>query len=126
MGISKNVKILLFFINNGKKIINEIKDGITLFNQYENNKDEIKDSIYVFLENKRINIMNEDFKWKLDYNFQKDGFYNLKIILKNELNNLKRLFECCSFLYLIDLSNFNTSYATDMGFMFNECHKLKA
>ena len=119
---------------NGKNIINcildiklnEIKDGITLFNQHENNIDPIKDSIYVFLENKRINIINEDYKWKLDYIFQKDGFYNIKIIFKNDLNNLKRLFEYCSFLYLIDLSNFNTSYATDMGFMFNQCHKLKA
>ena len=32
--------------------------------------------------------------------------------------------ECCELEYL-DLSDFNTSKVSDMGWMFNECHKLK-
>jgi len=44
---------------------------IKIFKQNENNKEEIKDNIKVFLENKRINIINEENKWKIDYNLKK-------------------------------------------------------
>ena len=96
-----------------------------IFNQNKNNKEEIKDNVNVFLENKRINIINEENKWKIDNKFEKDGKYNLKIIFKNNLKNMNCFFENCSILYSIDLSNFNTSKVNDMGFMFNGCYKLK-
>ena len=35
------------------------------------------------------------------------------------------MFQKCNELEYLDLSNFDTSSVTDMGFMFNKCHKLK-
>ena len=61
----------------GKNIIDCIldidlkKNENIIFNQNKNNKKEIKDNISVFLENKRINIINEENKWKIDYNLKK-------------------------------------------------------
>ena len=86
-----------------------------IFNQNEKNKDEICDNVNVFLENKRINIKNEKNKWKIDYKFEKEGKYNLKILFKNNIKDLKGLFENCKILYSLDLSNFDTSKVNDMG-----------
>ena len=49
--------------------ITEIKKDIVLFNQNEKNKNEIKNNVKVFLNNENINIIEEDNKWKIDYNF---------------------------------------------------------
>ncbi len=38
---------------------------------------------------------------------------------------MKNIFGNCQILYSIDLSIFNTSKVKDMGFMLNECFKLK-
>jgi len=35
------------------------------------------------------------------------------------------MFQGCKELLYLDLSNFNTINVTNMGLMFNECHKLK-
>ena len=35
------------------------------------------------------------------------------------------MFYECSLMEELNLSNFDTSSVTDMGFMFNKCHKLK-
>ena len=98
---------------------------IIIFNQNENNKKEIKDNVNVFIENKRVNIINEENKWKINYKFQKKGKYNLKIIFKNNIKDMNSIFERCSNIYSIDLSNFDTSKVKDMEGMFNKCHKLK-
>ena len=58
-------------------------------------------------------------------NIEKDGEYEIKIIFKNNLKSINSLFEDCKDLLSIDLSNFDTSKVNDMGFMFNECKKLK-
>ena len=96
-----------------------------IFNQNKNNKEEIKDNINIFLENKRIKIINEEKKWKIDYKFEKEGKYNLKILFKNNMKNMNGFFDNCSILYSIDLTNFNTSEVNDMGYIFNECNNLK-
>ena len=115
----------------GKNIIDCILDidleenENIIFNQNKNNKKEIKDNISVFLENKRINIINEENKWKIDYQFLKKGKYYIKLLFKNNLKDLNNLFENCSNLYIIDLSNFDTSKVNNMKNMFFNCHKLK-
>ena len=115
----------------GKNIINleldiDLKENENIiFNQNENNKREIKDNVNAFLGNKRINIINEENKWKIDYKFIKKGKYNLKLLFKNKLKDINSLFEKCSNIYSIDLSNFDTSKVNDMGWMFYNCHKLK-
>jgi len=108
--------ILDIELNDNKKII---------FNENKNNKKEIKDNANVYIENKRINIINEENKWKIDYKFEKKGKYNIKIIIKNNIKDMNCFFENCSNIYSIDLTNFDTSKVNDKGFMFNKCHKLK-
>ena len=50
------------------------------------------------------------------------GINNLKPIYVTKMNSM---FEKCSELIYLDLSNFKTSNVTDMSFMFIDCHKLK-
>ena len=38
---------------------------------------------------------------------------------------MKAMFQLCSEIEYLDLSNFNTENATDMSGMFNQCTKLK-
>ena len=38
---------------------------------------------------------------------------------------MSEMFQECNELEYLDLSNFDSSNVTDMGFMFSECHKLK-
>ena len=38
---------------------------------------------------------------------------------------MRVMFQECNELLYLDLSNFNTDNVTDMGWMFNECYKLK-
>ena len=33
-------------------------------------------------------MINENNKWKIDYNFEKDGKYEFQIIFKNKITNL--------------------------------------
>ena len=47
------------------------KDGITLFN-FQTNV-----NVDVYLDNKKINVVKDGIKWKIDYNFQKSGKYNI-------------------------------------------------
>ena len=115
----------------GKNIINiildiELKENeIIIFNQNKNNEKEIKDNLKVFLENKRINLINEGNKWKIDYKFEKEGKYNLKIMFENNIKDMNSFFEKCSNIYSIDVSNLDSSKVNDMGFMFAGCCKLK-
>ena len=99
--------------------INDINNEVILFNR--NNKD----GIDVYLNCNKINMTNEKNKWKIDYNFKKDGKYNFKIIFNNKIKSLKGFFQNCSNLYSIDLSNFDNTDITDISYMFNLCHKLK-
>ena len=42
-----------------------------------------------------------------------------------KVTNICRMFNLCSELEFLDLSNFNTSNVIDMELLFNKCHKLK-
>ena len=55
--------------------LNEINNKIVLFNT------EIKNGIDVYLNNKKINMIQDDELWKIDYNFEKDGKYKFQIVL---------------------------------------------
>jgi len=123
--INENNKIYIKNIINCILYIDLKENEKIIFNQNEKNKDEISNNVDVFLENKRINIKNEKNKWKIDYKFEKEGKYNLKILIKSNIKDLKGLFENCKILYSLDLSNLDTSKVNDMAFMFNNCHKLK-
>ena len=68
---------------------NEINNKIILFNSDINNE------IDIYLNNKKINMIKEDKKWIIDYNFQKEGIYQFEIVFNNIINNMNRFFEKC-------------------------------
>jgi surface protein len=43
----------------------------------------------------------------------------------NKVIKMNSMFQLCTELEYLDLSNFDTSNVTDMSYMFNECYKLK-
>ena len=68
-------------------------------------------------------VKNNHF-YLLHNKLERDGEYEIKIIFKNNITNLNCFFSCTEYLS-IDLSNFDTTKVNDMGWMFNECKKLK-
>ena len=81
--------------------------------------------IYNYKEDIDVYINNERLINKNKYKFNKKGKYNFKLIFKNKINNLNRLFENNNQLYSINIINLDTSKVIDMCFMFNKCKKLK-
>ena len=59
------------------------------------------------------------------YNFKQLGEINITFIFKNEIKNLSKLFNMCSNLIDINLSNFKMENVTDTSFMFNKCEMLE-
>ena len=70
-------------------------------------------------------MIKENNKWKIDFNFLKDGKYMFEIIFYDIITDLNKFFEKCVNIIFLDLSNFNTSNVTNMKYMFNNCNKLK-
>ena len=99
--------------------INEINNKIVLFNT------KITSGIDVYLNNNKINMIQNGELWKIDYNFNKNGKYTFQIIFNNIITDMKGFFEKCVNIISLDFENFNTENVTDMGFMFNKCNKLK-
>ena len=73
----------------------------------------------------KIEINGKLIPFNYFHNFKEKGKYKAKYSFKTYLNNVYHLFDECKFLTILDLSNFDTSNVTDMGWMFNRCHKLK-
>ena len=129
----KNIIILIDNIleENKKNKINKIENiyniikGIIDIEINDINKDIIlyksNEEIDVYINNEKINVINKDNNKKI-YKYNKEGKYEFKLKFKNDITNLRGFFEECNELISLDLSNFNTSKVTDMGFMFNKCH----
>ena len=112
--------------NNNKNIIQAILDikvneSIILFNIDDINNN----GIDVYLNNQKINMINNKGRWKIDYLFENDGKYIFDIVFNDTISNLKEFFEKCSNIISLDFSKFNSSNVTDMSYLFNECSKLK-
>ena len=98
--------------------VEDIYKDVTIFNQ------SVEDEGFdVYLNKEKINVIKS---YNIPYqNFKYKGNYKFKIIFKNEITNCERIFQNCSNLISIDLSKFDTSNVTSMGWMFNHCLKLK-
>ena len=117
--LNKDIQILNYLNEKTmENIINYYKIiGITDY-IIEINKDEINSSICdLYLNNKRIN-----FSYK--YKFEKEGKYSLKILFKRSIKNISYMFQLCSSLTSLNLSNFNTNNVQNMRSMFSECSSL--
>ena len=90
----------------------EIEDK---YKKYKN-EDEIKKC--------EIKINNELIPFNYFYKFKSKGKYIIQYTFKNNINKTCFMFDGCSSLTNINLSNFNTNNVTDMGCMFYGCSSL--
>ena len=97
--------------------LKDINQNITLFNT------NVKDGIDVYLNYEKINILKK--KNKCYCNIKKEGKYNIDIIFKGIINNMKGFFSKCSNIISLDFSNCNFSIADDLKNLFYECINLK-
>ena len=81
----------------------------------------------------RKDLINEGFDCEIFINeirfinrmkLKKDN--HIIYIIKNKYNNLEEMFNECSLLSSINLSNFNTNNVTDMSSMFKGCSSLNS
>ena len=122
-----NEKLKSFSNDNNKNFIkglleikfNEINNKIPLFNT------EINEGIEVYINNKKINMIRNNNKGIIDFNFRNSGFFPFEIVLPNNITSLNSFFDECSNIISLDLSNFNSSNVTDMYRMFNKCTRLQ-
>ena len=138
----KNMKINLIYLNIDKNKINnnyikceynikeKLNDSIQILNCIDNikkefpnfegqsNEKEIRENCEIFINENKINF---SFKYQI---IQK-GKYIIKIICKQPLSNINRMFYSCSYLTFLDLSNFNSKNISDMSGLFTRCSSLK-
>ena len=106
---------------------------IGIHKSYEKEKDL---NIGIYIENiiKYINkneiifeyiyLNEEKIKFEWNHKFEKEGKYNFKIISKQLLDDMSYMFNQCSSLTSLNISNFNTNNVQNMFFMFGECSAL--
>ena len=60
-----------------------------------------------------------------DYCYKLKTIKGLNKFITNKVCSMHKMFESCTEIETLDLSNFNTSNVTDMSFMFTKCYKLR-
>ena len=105
-------------INKNIRILNSFEECVRTANFTGNdyNEDEIKKC--------EIQINYELIPFNYFYKFKSKGRYFIKYSFKYKLKNTCCMFNECSSLTNINLSNFDTNNVTDMRSMFDECSSL--
>ena len=119
--LNKPIQILNYLDEDYKKKLEEKYKEIGIKDyKLETNDNEINNmNCELFLNNKKIDFC-------LKYIFKKEGKYKLKIIFKKLLKNISFMFNNCSSLTSLNLSNFNTNNVTNMCAMFQSCSSLNS
>ena len=117
--IKAKIEIDKEHVNKEVLIINSYENAIGKTDAAENNEQEIKENIQIFIEEQPIN-----FAYK--HKFDKEGPYLIVYKLKKKLTKINYLFNGCEVLTELDFSDFNTEDVTKMNRMFHECSKIKA
>ena len=112
--------------------IKEDNQNIRIINSYEQatreykyieykkeneNEKEIKDNCEIIINDELI-------PFSYFHKFNKKGIYKIKYIFKNKITKTNYMFNGCSSLSNINLSNFNTNNVNDMRGMFFGCSSL--
>ena len=71
-----------------------------------------------------IYLNEEKIKFEWGHIFEKEGKYNFKIISKQLLDDMSYMFNQCSSLISLNLSNFYTNNVNNMSAMFSQCFSL--
>ena len=77
-----------------------------------------KEDIELYKDNSKI-----DFVWK--YIFVEEKEYEIKLLLKDVLQDMSYMFSECYLLNYVNLSKFYTSQVTNMEYLFENCEFLK-
>ena len=106
--------------------INDLNKEILLFRFRVNNKNEIFNITEIYYNDIKLNLLtNNNQDWSIKYNFGNPGKYEIKVIFKKSFPTMNSFFRKNLNLYSLDLSNFNTQYATTMYNMFTDCENLE-
>ena len=97
----------------------DYKDIIVLF------QTEIDYLIDVVINNQKVKIKKLGNNWIIKNNFEYKGKIQFKIVFYEKVTDCKDLFKDCKEIIFLDLSNFDTSNASNMSGMFEGCSKLK-
>ena len=117
---------ILIKLNVSKKDLKNEK-GVEFKNIYflENDKEDSPHNKEINSDNCSLFINNNSEKFNKYFKPIKAGIYEIKIIFKNPIKDCSYMFNNCTNIISIDLSSFDSLYATNMSFMFNECTNLK-
>ena len=117
--LGNNIIIGVYSVN--KDILN--KNLVILDYNKDKNENEIKNNYIGYNVDSKNN--ESSINKLFTYNFKQLGEINITFIFKNEIKNLSKLFNMCSNLIDINLSNFKMENVTDTSFMFNKCEMLE-
>ena len=96
----------------------DINKKINILNYNQNKKEKISEFCEIYFNEKKINFTYE-------YNFKKEGEYSFTFLFNKKLTDSSYLFNKCSNLISIDLSNFNSEEIKNMKSMFSDCSSLE-
>ena len=74
--------------------------------------------------NVELYINNEKMKFKKYFNPEKEGLYEIKLIIKIDIKNCSCMFCDCKNITNLDLSSLDTKNVTDMSYMFYNCENI--
>ena len=121
--------------NNRKEKNNEIKsvtEGNKILIKCEIKKESKKQFVDILGEYNPINDKNceiyingELIDFQKQYRFEEEGEYDIELLFKNNLENLKYFFYNCKCYTMIDLTYFNSELISDISYMFQNCFSLK-
>ena len=125
------------YFNHPFLIINHIFITLKVKKEDMKNKENGEKNYIYFLNNQNSeikNLTNENCNLfingeKTDFNIffepEKEGEYEIKLVLKKKLKDCSYMFSNCDNIIKIDLSLFDSSEVTNMNYMFGKCHFIE-
>ena len=112
----KDINKDIYFLDNtnGEYLI----DGEWIFNNHDNLKELNESNVELYIDNK-------NFKYKKFFNPEKEGLYEIKLIIKIDITDCSFMFYDCENITNLDLSSFDTKNVTNMRLMFFGCKNVK-
>ena len=99
--------------------VEDIYRDVEIFNQLFENE-----GFDVYLNNEKVELIKSYKILYKNFHYEK-GSFDFQIKFYEKLPTLERLFQNCSDLISLDLSEYDTAGYTSMAGMFNGCHRLK-
>jgi len=111
-------------INKKIQIINSFEDTKRIHEWEDKKDDDEYENEKEIKENCEIKINNNIMSFSYYYEFKKKGKYKIEYTFNDKLSKTCYMFNDCSSLKYIDLSNFNVQNVKNMRCMFSNCSSL--